>query len=138
MNLKHFKTKKNALTLISVTELDLYEADLNLGPLMGFACPHTCVGISSIHRQLPNFTKESFSDEETEYQMLLVRACKVGAHEVGHMFGLLHCVYYDCAMNGSGILENTDKRPLYFCPVCYRKLIKCLDFDHLERYEKLV
>jgi len=23
------------------------------------------------------------------------------AHELGHMFGLTHCVYYNCLMNGS-------------------------------------
>ena len=29
------------------------------------------------------------------------RACKVMVHEVCHMFGIKHCVYFHCLMNGS-------------------------------------
>ena len=38
---------------------------------------------------------------------------------------------------GSNHLEQTDRKPMNFCPVCYRKLWKCLKFDHVKRYEKL-
>ena len=54
LNLKHFKTKKNALCLIAVTDLDLWNDDLEF--VFGLACPMTCVGISSIHRQVSSFT----------------------------------------------------------------------------------
>jgi archaemetzincin len=80
----------------------------------------------------------SFTGEEEDYEKLRMRAIKVAVHELGHCFGLLHCIHYDCVMNGSNHLENTDSRPVYFCPVCYRKLWFCLKFDHLERYKKLV
>eukprot|EP01065_Artemidia_motanka_P048416 TRINITY_DN7789_c0_g1_i2.p1 TRINITY_DN7789_c0_g1~~TRINITY_DN7789_c0_g1_i2.p1 ORF type:complete len:851 (+),score=201.03 TRINITY_DN7789_c0_g1_i2:677-3229(+) len=42
-------------------------------------------------------------------------------HEVGHLFGMRHCVYARCLMNGSNTLEEADGRPLAFCPVCLRK-----------------
>jgi len=29
-------------------------------------------------------------------------------HEIGHMFGLKHCVYYECLMNGIMSVEEQD------------------------------
>ena len=34
-------------------------------------------------------------------QVLLKRACKVASHEILHMFGVKHCVFFHCRMNGS-------------------------------------
>ena len=64
---------------------------------------------------------------------LLKRACKVFAHEVGHVFGLPHCVEYRCAMNGSNSLPESDARPMHLCPVCLKKLEWNLAFDRHER-----
>jgi len=37
-----------------------------------------------------------------DYQPLLLRrSMKVLTHETGHIFGLAHCVYFACVMNGS-------------------------------------
>lgn len=44
------------------------------------------------------------------------------AHEIGHMFGLRHCIYFSCLMSGSNHLEETNAKPIEFCPVCIRKL----------------
>ena len=68
---------------------------------------------------------------------LLKRACKVFAHEVGHVFGLPHCVEFRCAMNGSNSLPESDARPMHLCPVCLKKLEWNLGFDRLERYRAL-
>jgi bacterioferritin len=37
----------------------------------------------------------------------LRRSCKVLAHEIGHMFGLSHCVFFHCLMNGSNSLAES-------------------------------
>ena len=58
-------------------------------------------------------------------------------HEIGHMFGLEHCIYYSCLMNGANHLKETDLQPLQLCPVCLRKLQFNLEFDMLKRYEEL-
>lgn len=51
-----------------------------------------------------------------------VRFLQVMTHEVCHMFGLKHCIWMQCLMNGSNHLEESDRRPPHLCPVCLRKL----------------
>ena len=53
------------------------------------------------------------------------------------MFTLPHCVRYECVMNGSNSLAETDRAPVELCPDCLRKLANTLGFDPLERYRKL-
>lgn len=53
------------------------------------------------------------------------------------MFGLKHCIYYNCLMNGSNSLDESDQKPLEPCPVCMRKLLTAVRFNPFERYEHL-
>ena len=84
-------------------------------------------------------------DEEREAQerrrqhryLLLNRSCKVLVHEIGHLFGLGHCIYYDCCMNGSGHLAEDYRQAMHLCPVDLRKLQHCLGFDVEERYKAM-
>jgi Predicted Zn-dependent proteases len=59
-------------------------------------------------------------------------------HEIGHMFGLKHCIYYNCIMNGSNHMKESSNKPLEMCPVCLRKLYSNIKFNILTRYEKLL
>ena len=93
------------------------------------------VGVYSFARYDPAFYGEpSAAGYET---LLLRRSCKVLAHETSHMFGLAHCTYFNCLMNGSNHLVESDRRPLHLCPVCLRKLQWSIGFDVLERYMAL-
>lgn len=58
-------------------------------------------------------------------------------HEIGHLFGMKHCVFYLCIMNGCNNFEEFDSKPLYMCPVCIRKLQSNLQFNFLENYQEL-
>lgn len=49
------------------------------------------------------------------------------------MFGLKHCIYYDCVMNGSNHLEESKRRSRLLCPVCLRKMTDSTGWDVLER-----
>ncbi len=69
--------------------------------------------------------------------LLLRRAVRVLNHETGHMFGLWHCIYYSCTMNGSNHPAEDDRTPLHLCPVCLRKLFNAVRFDVEKRYEDL-
>ena len=53
------------------------------------------------------------------------------------MFGLGHCIYFSCLMNGANHIEEADKKPLHVCPVCLRKLQRSINFDVIQRYEAL-
>jgi archaemetzincin len=65
------------------------------------------------------------------------RALTVLAHEIGHIFGLKHCVFYRCVMGGANDLREIDGAPLHACPVCLRKLQKIAKFDPGQRYRRL-
>ncbi|KPJ81179.1 MAG: hypothetical protein AMS17_19795, partial [Spirochaetes bacterium DG_61] len=93
------------------------------------------VGVFSFARYDPAFYGEARTDEY--YRLLLHRSCKVLAHETGHMFGLYHCIYYHCLMNGSNHLKESDARPMHLCPVCLRKLHYSIGFDIAGRYHEL-
>jgi archaemetzincin len=59
------------------------------------------------------------------------------AHEIGHMAGIAHCIYFRCLMNGSSSLGESDRRPLHLCPIDLRKLQWLIGFDFSERYRRL-
>ena len=65
------------------------------------------------------------------------RSMAVLSHEVGHLFGLAHCVYFECLMKGSNSLEESDARPIHLCPVCLLKLQSSVGFDPATRARAL-
>lgn len=71
-------------------------------------------------------------------QTILYRTCKVVCHEVGHLFGIEHCVYFECLLCGCNHLQEFDKRPMYLCPIDLRKLQSSCGFDPVERYSTLL
>ena len=60
------------------------------------------------------------------------------SHEMCHLFGLSHCDFFDCSMNGSNSIEQAMSQPLFLCPVCLRKLQHACKFDIMERYHALL
>jgi len=60
------------------------------------------------------------------------------AHETVHMFGMRHCIYYDCLMNGTmSSDESARKTNNTLCPICLKKLKHNMKFDTLERFKAL-
>jgi archaemetzincin len=122
----------DAFCVLAITMEDLYpEPSWNF--VFGQASTHERVGVYSFARYDPAFYGEARSrDYET---ILFRRSCKVLAHETSHMFGLTHCTFFNCLMNGSNHLVESDRRPLHLCPVCLRKLQWSIGFDVMKRYE---
>lgn len=134
--LNHLKSQlpADAYCLLGVTMEDLYPAK-SWNYVFGQASLAERVGIYSFARYDPAFFGQ---ERPIDYrQTILQRSCKVLAHETGHMFGLHHCIYFDCLMNGSNGLEETDAQPQHLCPVCLRKLHFNVQFNPVTRYEEL-
>jgi archaemetzincin len=134
LNFLKGRVPPDAFCILAVTMEDLYpEPSWNF--VFGQASLRERVGIYSFARYDPAFYGDP---RRTGYETLLLRcSCKVLAHEAGHMFGLAHCTYFNCLMNGSNHLAESDRRPLHLCPVCLRKLQWSIGFDALERYRAL-
>jgi archaemetzincin len=131
--------KKNlpadAFCVLAITMEDLYpEPSWNF--VFGQASLSERVGVYSFARYDPAFYGEK---RGKDYEKLLLwRSCKVLVHETAHMFGLQHCIYFKCVLNGSNHLKESDARPLHLCPVCLRKLQYSTGFDVVTRYRNLL
>ncbi len=110
----------DALGVAAFTDRDLYQGDLSF--VFGLASLTRRVGIYSIHRYGDPHSAEA-----------LRRSLKVANHEIGHMFGIRHCVFYHCSMNGSNSLDESDARPVHYCPVDLDKLTWAVGCDPAER-----
>ena len=68
----------------------------------------------------------------------LGRVCRTASHELGHCFGIDHCVYYACVMQSSASLAEDARQPLYLCPVDLAKLHHATGTDTREHYTALL
>ena len=116
---------QDAYAMIGVTMTDLYP-DEKWNFVFGQASLKERVGVFSLAR---------YGSEDKALSLL--RAGKVLTHEMGHMFGIQHCIYYQCNMNGANNLEEADASPPHLCPVCLRKFHHAVGFDPAQRYQKL-
>jgi archaemetzincin len=125
---------KDAFCVLAITMEDLYP-DASWNFVFGEASLRHRVGVYSFARYDPTFYGETrTSDYRT---VLLRRSCQILVHETGHMFGLLHCTFFHCVMNGANHLRESDLQPMHECPVCLRKLHSSLSFDVVQRYAAL-
>ena len=105
--------------VIIVTSLDMYAPDLNYV----FGQGHHNVGVYSYRRLAGSFRA----------------LCHLALHETLHIFGFLHCRYFQCVMNGSNSLAELQRHPLQCCPVELRKLKHIVPhLDLVSRYQSLL
>ena len=123
----------DAFCVLGITAHDLFPH-----PIVSFAFGEasvTCrVGVVSVARYGPPFCEDGPGRHPGEMRK---RCCRVIAHEIGHMAGIAHCIYFRCLMNGSSSLVESDRRPLHLCPIDLRKLQWLTGFDFTERYSRL-
>jgi len=120
----------DAHALIAFTASDLYPGeDSNF--VFGQAYMSGRVGVWSLYRLGdPGRGAEDF-------RLFLRRTLKIATHETGHMFNIAHCTKYECNMNGSNHLEETDRHPLATCPECTAKICWATAYNPRVRYERL-
>lgn len=118
---------KDAFCFVAFTSSDLWPGE-GWNFVFGQASMEDRIGIWSLYRN---------GDLNKDFKLYLRRAIQTGTHEIGHLFGLDHCIYYECNMNGSNSRFESDQRPLWDCPVCLRKLSWATKMDIIKRYREL-
>lgn len=134
----------DGFTLCGVTMHDIYKSSMNY--LFGLAFLTSKVGVFSFYRHQPNspdceFHHGQLTRQPGDDDVLLRRALQTLTHEIGHTFGLKHCVFFSCLMQGANSLEEAENRMPDLCPVCLRKLLWCSRAESAEgmraRYRRL-
>jgi len=101
--------------ILLITEVDLFvpvltfvfgEAQLN--------GKHSLVSVCRLHEEFYS----GISDDELLFQ----RTMKEILHELGHCFGLLHCIDWDCVMHSSQGIEEVDIKGNFYCKTCARSV----------------
>ena len=136
-SLMKYKVKQGDRTyaILGVTMVDLYPG-INFNYVFGWANFGSGTGAFSFKRYLPDFSYNRELYGEYDYIPL---ACHTMAHEICHMFGMHHCIYYECLMNGYNSLgEQLERKSNTLCPVCLTKLKLNVGFDTRKRFEMLL
>ena len=123
------RAPKDAAVIAGFIEEDIFTDDDNF--VFGLAQEQSRAGVFSLAR-LGERYRGSPKGATLERRMLAL-----ASHELGHVFGVDHCVRYRCVMEGSNSLEESDRQPMQLCPIDLEKLRLDLGFDPLRRYEAL-
>jgi archaemetzincin len=133
------KIPKDGLLIVGLTEYDLYPRE-EWNFVFGLASKEAGCGVFSFRRYYDEmaYMIESIDDSEVKLLDLVTKlASRVMIHETGHLFGLKHCIYFNCLMNGSNNFQENLAKPYELCPVCLRKMQFNLKFDIIKRFESL-
>ena len=97
--------------ILMITEVDLFVPVLTFvfgeAQLSG---KHSLISVCRLH--------EEFYSGISNDELLFQRTMKEILHELGHCFGLLHCIDWDCVMHSSQGIEEVDIKGKFYCKVC--------------------
>jgi archaemetzincin len=114
---------EDSLGVLGVLGSDIYEAEASF--VFGLGLMGKRAAIASVNRAAVTASQAR------------LRTLKLTTHELGHVLGLEHCIFYRCLMNGSSSFREVDRQPLHVCPVCHEKLRWKLGFDAAARFRRL-
>lgn len=97
--------------VLLLTEFDLYVPALTF--VFGEAQLNGKYSIVSLCR-----LHEEFYSGSSNQKLLLERTLKEILHELGHNFGLKHCLNWDCVMHASLSIEEVDIKGNHYCKTC--------------------
>lgn len=136
---RHKRNQRQELVCVAVTMADIYLDEIE-DWVYGLARSLDAFAVYSFARLdalYPASSQILLSSALTdEHRVIMIRRCvKILLHELNHLFGLKHCIYYTCLMNGANNEAEMDRQPLYLCPVCLRKLYSTFQFSIRDLYE---
>ena len=101
---------------IGIFKVDLFIPILTY--IFGQAALNGSAGVASLYR----LRNEHYGIKKDE-NLLLERFTKVIIHELGHMFGLIHCKNPICVMRSSTYVEDIDQKNQNFCIQCRSSIV---------------
>lgn len=122
---------EDAVALIGFSSVDLYPSE-DKNYVFGLSSLTNRIGIWSIYR---NGNPEV---NENMYKQCLKRTISTAIHQTGHIFGIHHCIAYECVMTQRDSMIQKDLRGLNFCPSCQQKLNWSMKFDPAKRFRNLM
>ncbi len=118
---------RDAVAVLAITPSDLWPGnDWNF-----------VFGLASLKERVGVWSTARFGNPRQDPARYLRRVLQIAAHETGHMFGIKHCTAYECGMNGTNHLDESDRNEMVFCPECDAKLWWACQLDPQTRAEKL-
>ena len=111
----HAEYNNDAIKTIGLFRVDLFIPILTY--IFGQAIFKGNVGVVSLFR-----LKNELYGLKRNDNLLFERFLKEIIHELGHTFGLTHCVSPVCLMRSSTYIENVDEKTSHFCAKCRGKL----------------
>ena len=108
-----FRPNKDTKILF-ILDADAYSNGLNY--VLGEAYPKGGLGIIYLPR-----IRQEFYGFKTDNELFFKRLVKELEHELGHIFGFLHCQNPRCVMYFSNTMSDTDNKDMSFCQSCRSK-----------------
>jgi len=104
-------SSQNHIKNMGLFRVDLFNPILTY--IFGQAALKGNIGLASIYR----LRNEQYGMKKDD-ALLLERFQKVIIHELGHMFGLVHCHLPPCVMQSSTYVEDIDQKSPHLCSKC--------------------
>ena len=116
-------------------ETSIAKADSTSNPLSSSDRPGPIHAAVEAHHML--FETNTSSTAKDLNGLWTARVCRTASHELGHCFGMDHCVYYACLMQSTASLAEDVRQPPYLCPVDLAKLLRATGKTEVEHYAAL-
>ena len=120
-----------SFVIVAYTMQDITKQDRVTGDVWNFV-----FGEADVSRGTGVFSFSRYGAAAADPSLFARRCCMVLCHEVGHLFGIKHCVYAMCLMNGSNSLREAESRPFALFPVDLAKVADTLARSRLMHTKK--
>ena len=101
--------------VLGIVDVDIYEPGLNY--VLGLADFYNRRALISLTR-----LRQEYYGLDGDDELLYSRILKEAIHELGHTYGLNHCINPACVMHFSNSILDTDLKGCTLCSVCTKKV----------------